>query len=468
MIKSGIDRDQIQIFTSPEEMINGNNIVRYIDLIVSHIISQHPDEFNYKKGKSLEGRPAYPFEALLKLYIYGYIYRIKSSRCLERECYRNIEVIWLLNSLKPDHKTISDFRQVYEKEIKTFNTLFRRQIKELGFISNEFAIDGSKIKANANKDMETRSSLIQRLADMDKLINEYYAEINKTDENEKSSELEIQNYRSQITSLESEVQHLQTIISEMAASGKNHYSHTDSTCNLVKSRDGIVPGYNFQIAVDTRDGFIASDYVTDAANDINEIEKVVELTREEMGYDKINAILDCGYANLDLIEQLETSDKANCYVGMPREQRSSEFTYDPSTDSYICPQNKRLTRIEIKKKRQHSHVIRYQCFDCADCKLRSVCTTSSRGRLTSRNSNQDYRDNFRKKMESPLGHLMMRVRRCTVECVFGTLKIMGGKIPILTRGIKKVATELKLYVISYNLNHLSKKLSYADLASFLH
>lgn len=467
MIKTGIDRAQIQIFNSPEEMIRENNIVRYIDLIVEHIISKHPNEFKYEKGNASEGRPAYPFEALLKLYIYGYIYRIKSSRCLERECYRNIEVIWLLKSLRPDHKTISDFRQVYEKQIKTFNTLFRRQIKELGFMSNEFAIDGSKIKANANKDMETRASLIQRLADMDKLINEYYEEINKTDESEKLSETEMQNYRSQISSLESEVEQLKSIISEMKSNGKNHYSHTDPTCNLLKSRDGIIPGYNFQAAVDTRDGFIASDYVTDSANDINEIEKAVELTRQEMEAEKIDVLLDCGYANLDAIEQLETSGKANCYVGMPREQRSNDFTYDPSTDSYICPQNKRLRRIEIKKHRRYSQVIRYQCFDCADCQLRSVCTTSSRGRQTSRNSNQDYRDNFRKKMESPFGHLMMRIRRCTVECVFGSLKVMGGKIPILTRGIKKVATELKLYVISYNLNHLSKKISYANLASLL-
>jgi transposase len=462
MILSGQDRSQTHLFTTYDDMIGSDNPVRILDYLVNRIIEENQASYEYK-GQSNEGRPAYPFSALVKLYIYGYMNRVRSTRALEKECHRNVDMMWLLQGLKPDFKTIANFRAEYGELIDKFSKAFRGKLKELGYMSKEFAVDGSKFKANANRDVLTRKELVTQLSDLDKALQSYFQVLDEADKGEVAEEAEMQIIKAKIQSLESEVERLNNYISEMDSKGNKYLSLTDNDCDLMRSRDGIIPAYNVQIAVDSSTGFIGAEYVTNASNDINELKNIVETTIEELGEDGLTTISDCGYAKLDDIEKLEQSGKATCYSALPTEQRETGFRYDEERDIYLCPMNKEMKRIGFKKGRGTSQIIKYRCSECDGCSLRSECTNSKLGRQVQRYTNQKFRDEYRRRMEGELAKSKIRKRKSVVECVFGSLKIMGGKIPLLTRGLDKVGTEIKLYTLSYNIKHFLGMITLPEL-----
>jgi len=454
MILAGIDRDQTLFFSSINDFIMDDNPVRTIDYFVDLIIKENTIEFEYK-GESGEGRPAFPFSVLLKLFIYGYINRIRSSRNLSKECKRNIELIWLLRGLKPEYRTIAYFRINYKDIISNYNTLFKRKVAELKLTSNEFAIDGSKFKANASKDMLSREATLKQLEKLDKTMQEYLESLEKTDKEEASDEeLSKEQLQSKIETLESKIARCKAVLSTMDLLGKNHLSTTDMDCNLMKSRDGYIPGYNAQFAAETKNHFVMAEYVTDSANDIKELPVMVEELETEISPDEIDTLTDKGYPDLEVIEQLELSGRATCYSALPEEKKDKDFKYDKERDVYICPQGKELHRFRMQKSKSNRQFIRYKCNDCECCPIRSKCTKSKTGRMYSRSINQDFRDSYRARMSEPENKAKIKKRGTVIEHIFGNVKVTGGKIPLLLRGKEKVGTEIKLYVMGYNMKRL--------------
>lgn len=454
MILAGIDRDQTFLFTSFNDFISNDNPVRTIDFFVDLIINENTIEFKYK-GESNEGRPAYPVSVLVKLFIYGYINRIRSSRRLSTECKRNIELIWLLRGLAPEYRTIAYFRANYKDIISKYNTLFKQKVADLKLTSNEFAIDGSKFKANASKDMLSRNATLKELEKLDETMQEYLEALEKTDKEETADEeLNKEQLESKIEELESKIAICKAALSTMDSVGKNFISPTDIECSLMKSRDGCIPAYNVQLAVETKNHFIMGDYVTDSANDINELALMVEELETEISAEDITTLTDKGYPDLDVIEQLEASGRATCYSALPEEKQDKDFKYDKERDVYICPQGKELRRFRMQKSKNNRQFIKYKCNDCAGCPIRSKCTKSKTGRMYSRNINQDFRDSYRAKMLESESKEKIKKRGSVVEHVFGNMKVTGGKIPLLLRGKEKVGTEIKLYVMGYNMKRL--------------
>lgn len=462
MILQGQERNQTHLFTTYEDMISSANPVRIIDFIVTKLIEENPSSFDYK-GKSHEGRPAYPFSSMINLYIYGMINRIKSTRALEKECHRNIELMWLMRGLKPDFKTISNFRSEQGAIISKFSKDFRRKLKLLGYINKEFAVDGSKFKANASRELITRKEVFNQMSDMNKDLQEYFKLLDAADKGEEIEIMEKNLLLEKIQSMEMKIASLNHYISEMDKQNKNYLSLTDMDCNLMRSRDGNIPAYNVQIAVDSNSGFIGAEYVTNAANDINELPNIVCSLVEELNIEEITTLSDCGYTNLDDIDKLQHSGTVTCYSALPAESRDANFKYNAERDVFTCPEGKEMSRKGLKKGRGTSQIIKYRGSECDTCPQKGKCTSSPNGRQVQRYTNQEFRDNYRTKMQEILSKTKIKKRREVVECVFGSLKIMGGKIPILTRGLKKVATEIKLYTLSYNFKHLLGMITLSEL-----
>lgn len=467
MIKKPKSRIQIEMFTSLEDRISEKSPVRLIDLIVDVLFETSKETYQYK-GQSHVGRPAYPMSTMMKLFIYGYVNRIKSSRCLEQECHRNIELMWLLEDLRPDFRTIAYFREDYSKLITKFSKDFRKMLRSMNLIGQEFAIDGSKFKANANKDLLARKGIVKRLSEIDQQMQSYLNGLDSSDtsdERENESEnLDKLSIAGKIKELEAEVLYLKNIQNELDLRDKNYLSTTDLDCNLMTGRDGSIPGYNVQLAVDTTTKFIASDLVTDRCNDIHQLIPVVDETLSELELDTITTISDKGYFDLDDIEQLELSGKAKCYTTIyARHDYNQGFLFDKQNDCFICPQGKKLYRLQISERKKFSQVVKYFCKDCGGCLIKSECTKSPKGRCIQRYSNQEYRDEYKQRMKSDLGRSKLRKRKSTVECMFGTIKIMAGKIPLLMRGIENVRTEIKLYCLAYNFKHLINMFTFDEL-----
>jgi transposase len=455
MLITGINREQVQLFTSLEDNILQDNPVGLIDYIVDNVIAENSKKFDYPKGHSIEGRPAYSFSTMLKIYIYGFIHRLRSSRRLEHQCKVNIELMWLINSLQPDHKTISDFRKDQGKIIAEFSKQFKLKLKSLGLLGNTYAVDGTKLKANANKDLLERSNLMKELSSLDTKLMEYLLYLDKSDTEEESTEMERQSYQKEISDLKHKIAKLNSYILEMDSRGQNYLSKTDKDCNLMKSRDGYIPSYNVQFAVDTENGFIGGDDLTSSANDLYELVNMVEVTKSECELTDIETLSDCGYANLDAIEELGSNSQVTCYCSLPEPQREPGFVYDKVKDIYLCPQNKEMKRFSKRKTDGGRNIIKYRCKECNGCPIREKCTKSKYGRTILRYMNQEFRDAYRARMNSVDAKKKMKKRGSTVECVFGSVKVTGEKIPLLTRGKNKVRNEIKLYVISYNVRHLS-------------
>jgi len=461
MLLQAQDRNQTLLFGNLDNLIYYEHPVRTIDSIISLITLTYQDKYKSKGGAST-GRPAYSTETLLKIFIYGYINRITSSRRLEQETYRNIELIWLTGNMRPDHKTISDFRKDNKDVIREFCRDVKLFLKSNGLIGNEaVAFDGTKLKANASRDMMNKDDVISRLKELERELEQYICQADEQDKLESSisestlpSEKEKQ-YQEKISLLEQEIAGLQEILKSMKSKGHKYYSQTDPDCNKIKTRDGVIPAYNVQIATDTENKFILNESVSDEANDKNQLKPALEALEQELSIKVETAIADSGYCNFDVIQEIE--ENTHCFIPPPREQNKTPnitFTYNEENDCYTCSQGQLLTLKSRHKKSKNSFVNVYVGQNCLSCPIKSECTSSKAGRHISRFWNHDYRQKYRERMKEPLAAQMGIRRKSSIEHVFGTLKTWLGKIPLLTRGIENVTTEIKLFSASYNIKRL--------------
>lgn len=430
------DRFQQSMFSSLDEQVDSDSIVRIIDIIVDKLYKAKQEA-----KQSEVGRPEYPRGALLKLYIYGYINRIKSSRRLEKECRRNLEVIWLLGRMQPDHWTISNFRKENQEEIKRVIKAFTRFLTESGYLEGKsVVIDGTKIKANASlSDYIGLKEIKDRLNDIDSKV-VYYLDTMEEDEN-KTDEIE---------KLRKEKEELLKQIDKLKSEKKNVYIKTDSDANIMKSKGGRLAGYNIQISCDEKNKLIVATDVSSQVNDFKQLKNMYEKSKEMLGGSKPKEITaDAGYYSIEEIQEID--DEVRTYVASLPKQAKGEFTYDNQMDEYTCGQGKRLTFLAERNNRRGVRVRDYRCNECNGCPVRGQCTSSSNGRMKTRYVNQDFRDSYSARMQEKSAKKKIIMRKAIVEHPFGTIKLWLGRNPLLLRGREKVHTEIRLVSMSYNL-----------------
>lgn len=461
------DRNQYQLMSSLDDTISEKNPVRIMDKIIDEIVSANKEIFE-KERQTEAGRPAYQDRTLLKLYLYGYFNGISSSRKLEIETHRNKEVIWLLGELSPDHWTISNYRKENGDKIKLVTKKFREYLRDQGYIKMKMvAIDGSKVKAYANRDMLDMERIDKQMTDIDKKIEEYLSKMADNDiredvqeetESEGTGEVE-RKYVDKIIELQKKVEQLQQQKEILEKEGKKFISRSDPEANLMKSRDGKIPAYNVQIAVDKEYGMIIDSEVVTDETDINQLPNMVESIKEEIDQLPEEAVMDKGYYKPDIIEQVENKEPGiKLYIAPKATSKDKEtitFRYDEEKDEYECSMGKRLV-LKQKNMRYHKSVAGvYQGIECTGCPRRGECTRSkNKGRKIYRYKNQQWRDNYKSEMRSDLSRNKISLRKTIVEHPFGTIKYLMGKIPLLLRGVKKVSTEINIYTTVYNLKRL--------------
>ena len=437
------NRYQQEIFSSLDDQVDQDSIVRIIDKVVD-VISK--EEAIAKALEIKAGRPEYPKQAILKLYIYGYMNRVKSSRKLERECKLNIEVMWLMGKLQPDHWTISKFRKDNTEEIKSTIKSFNKFLIESHYIEGKtIVIDGTKLKANASSSGNMNiEGISERLEDIENKIVSYLESFNQNDEFDQEKE--------KISELRKEKEELEKQVNQLRKQNKKVYVKTDPDSNIIRTKEGTRAAYNAQISCDQKHKLIIATDVSSQSNDFKQLGNMYQNSKEMLlGKKPEEVIADAGYYSPETIQKIEEDEQVNTFVAELPEQTKGEFKYNKQEDAYTCSQGKRL-KFEKQKLNTRGRQTRvYRCNECSGCPIKNQCTTSGKGRIKIRYINQDFRDSYREKMKQEKSKQKIRLRKAIVEHPIGTIKLWLGKNPLLLRGIEKVKTEIRLVSLSYNL-----------------
>jgi hypothetical protein len=401
---------------------------------------------------------------MLSLLVYGYFNGVASSRKLERETYRNIEVLWLMEGLQPDHWTICEFRRTNEGLIKDFLNTFRKFLLKSDYATAHCLVfDGTKVKAYAKKEMLTSKSIQEKLENIDQSISEYLLKLESNDNHDnelEESRKEIQKLKEKIEKLEKLKSKFENLGKELVESGKKRIAPNDKDAVLVKGRDGKFPGYNVQAGVEPKGHFIMTNKVTTDVNDLNQLEDCVQLATKELGVKLKEVSADKGYRNTTQIIKIEESGETQCFVPLQETQREKEekkgikFEYDKLNNIYTCSQGKKL-KLLVKNTKMHGAVYNvYKCHECDNCPIREECTKSKTGRIVKRNINQEQIDSYKQKLESSYAKEKINERKQVVEHPFGTIKWLMGKFNFLLKGKQKAQIEFDLYSTAYNIKRL--------------
>lgn len=458
----GTDRGQNTLFPEClQDWICEDNPVRVIDVFVDELDLA---ELRFSGiDPEATGRPSYHPSVLLKLYIYGYLNRVQSSRRLEREAGRNVEVMWLTGRLVPDHKTIADFRKDNGPAIRKVCAQFVALCREMGLLTKaSVAIDGSKFKAVNNRDKNfTRAKMERRLAQIEESVARYLSQLDTADLQEPSEALAAKtaHLKEKLAKLASEVHRLKAIEKEMLASPDQQISLTDpdSRSMATSGRGSGVVGYNVQVAVDTEHHLIVTHEVTNTGSDRSQLANVASQAKGVLGADHLDVVADRGYFNST---EILACEQADITVTLPKPMTSGaksdgrfgkqDFVYLPTEDVYRCPSGEKLT-YRYTNEEDGKTLRRYWTTACPRCPLKSQCTKGSERRIT-RWEHEHLLEAVQQRLdENPQA---MRQRRETVEHPFGTLKMRMGATHFLMKRLPKVATEMALHVLAYNLTRV--------------
>jgi len=456
----GEDRHQATLFPERlDDYIAEDSAVRVIDVFLDDLdisglgFKTHPNE---------TGRPAYHATTLLKIYVYGYLNRVQSSRRLEREAQRNVELMWLTGRLAPDFKTIADFRKNNGEAIRLVCREFIMLCKKLNLFADAFvAIDGSKFKAVNNRDRNfTKAKMKRRLQQIDESIERYLSQIASADRQEAAvAKDKTQRLEDKITALKTEMERLKKLEVQMLQAPDQQISLTDPDARSMATsgRGTGVVGYNVQTAVDAKHHLIVTHEVTNEGHDRHQLHSMAQKAKDAIGSETLAVVADRGYFKG---EEILACDKSKITTYLPKPQTSGstkkglfskrDFTYKAEDDEYECLAGERLIwRFETQEKGLKIH--KYWSSHCPNCSIKSQCTTS------------DYRRVARWEHEAVLEAAearldrepeRMRTRRETVEHPFGTLKYWMGYTHFQTKTLKNVSTEMSLHVLAYNLKRV--------------
>lgn len=443
---------------SIDDYISDTNPVRVVDVFV--------DELDLGKlgfegvEPAITGRPAYHPSVLLKIYIYGYLNRIQSSRRLEKETQRNVELMWLTGRLMPDFKTIARFRKDNGQAIRSVCRQFIVLCQQLGLFTEALvAIDGSKFKAVNHRDRNfTSAKLERRMKDIESSIQRYLTALDTADRQEPTiAQAKTERLQDKIAALKEQMKALKDIEVQLNQAPGKQISLTDPDARSMKTRGTGIVGYNVQTAVDAKHHLIVAHEVTNIGIDRDQLTSMAQQARTAMGVQDLTAIADRGYfKNEELLKCHEAGIKAI----VPRTETSeatangrfgkADFIYDAEANEYRCPADQRLIwRYSTVERNLKVH--RYWSSYCRQCAIKAQCTPGEQRRMT-RWEHEDLLEAMQKRLD--LAPDSMRIRRQTVEHPFGTLKAWMGSTHFLTKQLKNVSTEMSLHVLAYNMKRV--------------
>ena len=456
----GDDRRQATLFPeSLDDYIAEDSPVRVIDVFIDEL---DVSGLGFKTVAEVTGRPGYHPTTLLKLYIYGYLNRIQSSRRLEREAQRNVELMWLTGRLAPDFKTIADFRKDNGEAIRLVCREFVMLCRKLELFTDAFvAIDGSKFKAVNNRDRNfTKAKLKRRLQQIDESIERYLGQIASADRQETAQAKDkTERLENKIATLKQEMARLKKLEIRLLEAPDQQISLTDPDARSMATsgRGTGMVGYNVQAAVDAKHHLIVTHEVTNEGHDRNQLSHMAKRAKQAIGTQSLEVVADRGYFKG---EEIQACDKANITTYLPKPQTSGnmakglfgkrDFIYKAEDDEYECPAGERAI---YRSSRQESGKLirRYWSSACVSCRIKSQCTTGKERRI-SRWEHEVVIEAAERRLDKEPER--MRVRRSTVEHPFGTLKVWMGYSHFLTRTLPRVSTEMSLHVLAYNLKRV--------------
>ena len=455
----GEDRNQSTLFPEClDDYIAEDNPVRVIDVFVDELdLSQLG--FSHVEPKET-GRPAYHPSMLLKLYVYAYLNRVQSSRRIEREAQRNVELMWLTERLSPDHKTIADFRKDNGQAIRGVCREFVVLCRRLNLFTQALVvIDGSKFKAVNNRDRNyTRAKMKRRLAQVEASLDRYFEQLERADREESSmADIKMVRLEDKIALLKEEMKRLKKYEARMLKAPDQQISLTDPDARSMKSRGNGIVGYNVQTAVDAAHHLIVAHEVTNKGSDRGQLTPMAKQAGEAMDAEDLTVIADAGYfKRADILSCHEAGITANV-PRSPNLGRGSkglfgrkDFHYVPEKDEYRCPANERLIW-RMTSAEAGLMVNRYWSSNCETCSLKRQCTPSKERRVT-RWEHEEILESMQDRLDC--APEIMRVRRQTVEHPYGTLKLWMGSAHFLTKTLDRVGTEMSLHVLAYNLKRV--------------
>ena len=407
-----------------DDLVPADHVCRVIDAFVASLAMA---ELGFERAEAAEtGRPGYDPRDLLKLYLYGYLHQLRSSRRLEAECRRNVELMWLLSRLYPDHKSIAEFRRMHREAVTAAGAELVRFARSCGLIKGEWiAVDGSKFRAVASAESVRERQALEKYLD----------------------------------SCEQADEEAQAVIdpSAVQAALDQLKQHPEPEARLMRTAGWFAPAYNVQTAVDAEHALIVAHAVTLDAADNRQLEPMAEAAKKALGADRLNIVADAGYSNG---EQAGRCEAAGLMPHVPANRAvnnqgagtlfdRSLFVYQPQSDSFQCPAGKTLDRKQLHRA---DRTVLYQASaaDCGACSLKPRCTASPR-RMLGRHMDDDALNRMHQRATPAL----MRLRRSTVEHPFGTLKYrIFGHPRLLLRGLSGARTEIGIGIMAYNLKRM--------------
>jgi len=472
----GADREQSTLFPEClQDWIGEDNPVRVIDVFVDELDLA---ELGFDGvDPEATGRPSYHPSVLLKLYIYGYLNRVQSSRRLEREAGRNVEVMWLTGRLVPDHKTIADFRKDNGPAIRKVCARFIALCRTMGLLTQaSVAIDGSKFKAVNNRDRNfTRAKMERRMAQIEESVARYLQQLDTADRQEPSEALKTKTNRlkEKIEKLKEQMRRLEILKVKMLATPDQQISLTDPDARSMATsgRGSGVVGYNVQIAVEAGHHLIVTHEVTNVGTDRSQLAHVAKETKATLEVEKLDAVADRGYFNS---EEILACEEAGITVTLPKPMTSNskaegrfgkqDFVYVAEDDVYLCPAGERLS-YRYTNEEDGKTLRRYWTTACQACALKSKCTTA-RERRISRWEHEAVLETVQARLDQNPDK--MRVRRQTVEHPFGTIKSWMGSTHFQMKTLKHVGTEMALHVLAYDMKRVMSILGVGGLMEAIH
>ena len=417
-----------------DDLVPADHVCRVIDAFVDGLAMSG---LGFERAEAAEtGRPGYDPRDLLKLYLYGYLHTIRSSRRLEAECRRNVELMWLLGRLYPDHKSIAEFRRVHREAVTAAGAELVRFARTCGLVRGEWiVVDGTKFRAVASADsVRERKALERYLDSMERSDEEQQATIDPSA--------------------------VQVALEKLK-------QHPEPEAGFMKVAGSIAPAYNVQTAVDAEHALIVTHAVTLDAADNRQMEPMAEAAKKTLGVESLNIVADTGYSNG---EQAERCEQAGLIPHVPALRSvnagglldRSAFTYQPEHDCFVCPEGKTLKRMQLSRK-DRAIYYQAQATDCGSCPRKAQCTEAPRRMIT-----RHLHDDALNRMHQRATPALMRLRRSTVEHPFGTLKYrIFGHPRLLLRGLNGARTEIALGVMAYNFKRLLNLLGPAKLKAAL-
>jgi len=438
--------------------VSENNPVRVVDVFID---SLNISGLGFATKAKDTGRPGYHPRVMLKLYVYGYLNRVQSSRRLEREAQRNIELMWLTSKLAPDFKTIADFRKNNGEAIQLVCKQYVQLCRTMGMLNDDFvAVDGSKFKAVNSRDKNfNKAKMKRRLDQIDESIARYLAQISSADLYEsEESKAKTKRLSDKIEGLKTEIKRLKSLEIQMLASADEQISETDPDARSMATsgRGTSMVGYNVQSAVDVDSHLIVAHEVTNEGHDRYQLFNISNQAKDILQTESLDVVADRGYYS---IRELEKCYAGGVFPTSPRPQVSAsikknlfskrDFKYIEPDDEYECPAGERL-EWRFQTIEGGIEVDKYWTSACYTCPWKSNCTTeANQYRRVSRMRSEELAEHMQVRLETEPDR--MKIRRQTVEHPFGTIKCWMGHTHFQTKGMDNVATEMSLHILAYNM-----------------